>query len=107
MCVCVCVCVHVCMCVSALLANSSGFLFSHVTLSWPLGLLLYLPVTFPSLLAVNSLGPSLVPRCPLSWGQTLGSGPSPSAVQHEICSAGELPLESNCHMYVTLTRTVP
>lgn len=62
MCVCVRVRVRVFLC---------GFLFSHVTLSWPLGLFLSTsPVTFPSLsIIVNALGPGLHCIRPEPWGQ--------------------------------------
>lgn len=58
---------------------------SPVTLGWPLGLFLSTsPVTFPSLIAVNSLGPSPVPHCPpLSSDQNPGVRLlSPTAVRH-------------------------
>ena len=80
---------------------------------------LYLPVTFPSLIAVNSLGPSPVPPCPLSsvlrpepWGQARVPQ-LPSALTGfflrcpQVFSARELPSESYCYMYVTLTRNGP
>lgn len=86
-CMCVCGCVWACtlmqgVCVAERPIPLWIFVLVHMTLSWPLGLLLSTsPATFPNLIAVHSRGPSPSPSSVLG-PEPRGQALSPTSVQH-------------------------